>query len=99
MGLQVAKVHNIGALMIRMGFGLYYTIIVMRSPQNPILIIKAPTLWPDVAKDKLSGQANEEFEFRTTRVGTLASPSISCSGISFRSLCRPGLGCRVCLST
>ena len=32
--------HNIGALIIRMGFGLYYTIIIIRSPQNPSLIIK-----------------------------------------------------------
>ena len=30
--------------MIRIGFGVYYTKIIIRSPQNPILIIKAPTL-------------------------------------------------------
>ena len=35
---------NIGALVIRTGFGAYYTIIIIRNPQNPILIIKAPTL-------------------------------------------------------
>ena len=35
---------NIGALIIRIGFGVYYTIITIRNPQNPILIIKAPTL-------------------------------------------------------
>ena len=34
---------NIGALIIRIGFGVYYTIIIIRSPQNPILISKAPT--------------------------------------------------------
>ena len=30
--------------MLGIGFGVYYTIIIIRSPQNPILIIKAPTL-------------------------------------------------------
>ena len=35
---------NIGALIIGIGFGVYYTIITIRNPQNPILIIKAPTL-------------------------------------------------------
>ena len=35
---------NIGALIIRIGFGVYYTIILIRNPQNPVLIIKAPTL-------------------------------------------------------
>ena len=35
---------SVGALIIRIGFGgLYYTIIILRNPQNPILIIKAPT--------------------------------------------------------
>ena len=32
---------NIGALIIRIGFGVCYTIIIIRNPQNPILIIKA----------------------------------------------------------
>ena len=36
---------NIGAfIIIRIGFGVYYTIMTIRHPQNPILIIKAPTL-------------------------------------------------------
>ena len=35
---------NIGALIIRIGLGVYYTIHIIRNPQNPILIIKAPTL-------------------------------------------------------
>ena len=30
--------------MIRIGLGGYYTVVVIRDPQNPILIIKAPTL-------------------------------------------------------
>ena len=30
--------------MIRIGFWVYYTITIIRDPQNPILIIKAPTL-------------------------------------------------------
>ena len=34
---------NIGALRIRIGFGVCSTIIVIRNPQNPSLIIKAPT--------------------------------------------------------
>ena len=33
--------YNIGAFRIRIGFGVYYTIIIVRNPQNPILIIKA----------------------------------------------------------
>ena len=32
----------IGALIIRIGFGVYYTITIIRNPQNPILIIKTP---------------------------------------------------------
>ena len=32
---------NVGALMIRVGFGVYYTIFIIRNPQSPILIIKA----------------------------------------------------------
>ena len=30
--------------MIRIGFGVYYTKIIIRKPQNPILNSKAPTL-------------------------------------------------------
>ena len=32
----------IGALIIRIGFGVYYTLNMIRKPQNPFLIIKAP---------------------------------------------------------
>ena len=35
--------QNIGAL-IRIGFGGYYTKTIIRTRQNPILIITAPTL-------------------------------------------------------
>ena len=36
---------NIGASIIKIGFGVYYTILIIRSPpQNPILSFKAPTL-------------------------------------------------------
>ena len=35
---------NIGALIIRREFGVYSTMIIVRNPQKPILIIKAPTL-------------------------------------------------------
>ena len=35
-------VPNIGALIIRIG--IYYTISIIRNPQNRILFIKAPTL-------------------------------------------------------
>ena len=38
--------NSIGALIVRIGFGVYYTIIIIRSPQNPILIIEAPILHP-----------------------------------------------------
>ena len=31
--------------MIRIGFGVYSTIIIIKNSQNPILIIKAPTLF------------------------------------------------------
>ena len=34
----------IGAFIVRMGLGVYYTIIIRRNTQNPILIIKAPIL-------------------------------------------------------
>ena len=39
---------NIGAVVIRIRFGVYYAIMLIRSPQNLILIIlivKAPTLF------------------------------------------------------
>ena len=39
--------------MIRIGFGVYYTIIVIRNPQNPILIIKAPTLGLGLSEESL----------------------------------------------
>ena len=35
-------ISNIRALTIRIGFGASYTIITIRNPQNPILIIQAP---------------------------------------------------------
>ena len=35
---------NIGALIIRIGFWVYYTMIIIRNPPKPILTIKAPTL-------------------------------------------------------
>ena len=33
---------NIGALIIRVGFGVYHAIVIIRNAQNPILTIKAP---------------------------------------------------------
>ena len=39
-----SKAAKIGALFIRAGFGVYYTKNIIRNPQYPILIIKAPTL-------------------------------------------------------
>ena len=36
-------VGNIGAFIVRIGFGVYYAIIIIRKQnQNPILILKAP---------------------------------------------------------
>ena len=35
---------NVGALIIGIDFGVYYTIIIIRNPRKPILIIKVPTL-------------------------------------------------------
>ena len=43
----------IGALIIRIGFGEYSTIIILRNHQNPILIIKAPTLLRD-SRDQIT---------------------------------------------
>ena len=38
---------DVGALIIRIRFcEVYFTIVTRRKPQNPILIIKAPTLKP-----------------------------------------------------
>ena len=35
---------TVAALIIRIGFeAIYYTIIVTKTPQKPILIVKAPT--------------------------------------------------------
>ena len=42
--LSIAGCDSIRVLIIRTGFGVYYTISIIRSPQNPILIIKAPAL-------------------------------------------------------
>ena len=33
--------YTIGPLIIRIRFGVYYTIIIIRNPQNPILIFQA----------------------------------------------------------
>ena len=33
-----------GALVIRIGFGVYSTTVIIRTPENPILISKAPTV-------------------------------------------------------
>ena len=43
-GFRGPGMSNIGTLMIRIRFGVYYTIIIIRNPQNPILTIKAPIL-------------------------------------------------------
>ena len=39
--------HDVGALIIRKGLGggVYYTLTIIRNPENPILIIQAPTLF------------------------------------------------------
>ena len=34
-----ARTATIGALIVRIGFGAYYTIIMIRNPQKPYLII------------------------------------------------------------
>ena len=39
-----ASESNVGSLIIGIGFWGDYTIVIIRSPQHPILIIKAPTL-------------------------------------------------------
>ena len=38
------KSRRLVALIISIGFGVYYSIVIIRSPQNPNLFIKAPTL-------------------------------------------------------
>ena len=35
---------NLGALIIGIGLGVYYIKLTVRRPQNPILVIKAPSL-------------------------------------------------------
>ena len=42
--LSYASDSNVGALIPRIGFGAYYKITIMRNPQNPMPILKAPTL-------------------------------------------------------
>ena len=41
LGLRVQGFF-VWALMIRRGFGVYFPMIIIRNPQNPVLIIKAP---------------------------------------------------------
>ena len=43
--LEIPKACNTGALISRIGFGVYYTIIIIRNPQNPILIIVHYTIY------------------------------------------------------
>ena len=57
----MSEMCHIGAFIIRMGFGLYYAIITIGSSQNPILIIKAPTLGYMSCR---SGARHECFEER-----------------------------------
>ena len=38
------KGFDIGTLICRIGLGVYYTRIILRNPQDPILIIKVSTL-------------------------------------------------------
>ena len=52
--MSLEDTPNIGALIIRIGFGVYSTIIITRSPQDPILIIKAPVVPSIGAFDALS---------------------------------------------
>ena len=40
------KSGNVGAVKVRIGFWGYYTMTTIRNPQNPILIIKGPRLYP-----------------------------------------------------
>ena len=54
---------NIGALIVRIGFGVYPTIIIIRNPQNPILILKAPTL-----RNSLGLGIQDAFGLRDLRV-------------------------------
>ena len=52
-GMQACKwSYNIGALLIRILFGVYYTITIIKSPQNSI--IKAPILHARVQSTKPS---------------------------------------------
>ena len=63
---------NIGALIIRMGFGVYYTITRRRNPQKPILIIKAPTLGSSSNLGRPSSQSDSRLETPSPpRVGVL----------------------------
>ena len=41
---ELQKKGNIGALIIRIGFGVNYTVIILRSPKTVLVIIQAPNL-------------------------------------------------------
>ena len=49
--------YTVGTLTIRIGFGVFYTMIVITSPQNPIMIVKAPTL-PSALQPELEPQGS-----------------------------------------
>ena len=67
---------NIGASIIGIGFGVHYTIIIIRNLQNPILIIKAPTLGP--GRFEGLGLGLWSLRLKVSRLGDL--------GVGFRGI-------------
>ena len=62
-----------GFNIVRTGFGRYYTTIIRRNPQNPILNIKAPTI-----RLLLSSVFRvQELLQRVTRKGSMRIGSVS----------------------
>ena len=63
------KGFTIGALIIRIGLRVYYTIVfIIRKPQNPILIIQAPTLRASCGGKGRKRLGLEGLRFRGFRV-------------------------------
>ena len=67
----VSLIANIEALIIRIGFGgcvytyIYiYTIRIRKNPQNPILILKAPYITPDL----LFGVLDRNTQYKAGRL-------------------------------
>ena len=65
MGTVSLIAANIEALIIRIGFGVcVYTILIRKNPQNPIVILKAPYITPDL----LFGVLDRNTQYKAGRL-------------------------------